>query len=278
MKVYISADIEGVTGVVHPDQIYPDGKFYNEALEVWAKELNAIIEGLTESGIESKDIFINDSHNHMRNLSALNIPTANLILGWQKTYSMVSQINLGFDIAFFTGYHSMASTNGVLSHTYRPRIIKEVKLNNILVGETGLNSALAGYYNVPVGLVTGDNVLCDEARKLFGKNTVYVETKKAISRYSALSYSLEENLKTLKEGAILAIKNKIYWKPYKPETPTILSVRFAESNHADAVELIPQVKRIGSAEVEYTSHDFSIVFKCFLAMGALAASRDDVLT
>ena len=69
MKILISADIEGVSGVVHPDQIYPDGKFYKETLEKWILELSAIVDGLYSSGV--KDIVINDSHNHMRNIDNL---------------------------------------------------------------------------------------------------------------------------------------------------------------------------------------------------------------
>ena len=275
MKILISADIEGVNGVVHPDQIYPDGKFYKETLEKWVLELNALIEGLKEAGV--KEIVINDSHNHMRNLDSAKLKGASLIVGWQKPFSMACSAQLGFDGSMFTGYHAKATANGVLSHTYRPRIIKKVLLNGKEVGETGLNAALLGFYNIPVLLVNGDDVTCQEAKDLLGKDLITVESKKALSRYSALSKPFDETLKDLKEGAKKAIKEKDKFKPFKVTSPT-LQITFAEPNHADGAELIPNVRRIGNTEVEFSHDDMPTLFKVFLAMGALAASRDDILT
>ena len=168
MKILISSDLEGVSGVVHPDQIYPEGKYYRETLLVAAKELNAIIEGLNECGIKSDDIIINDSHNNMRNLDPSHLPKAKVTTGWQKPFSMVSGVDSGVDACIFTGYHAMAGVDSTLSHTYRPRIIKKVMINDISFGETGLNAALAGHFNVPVIMVTGDDELCSEAKKILG--------------------------------------------------------------------------------------------------------------
>lgn len=275
MRILISADMEGVSGVVHPDQIYPDGKYYKETVVRFAGELNAIIEGLNEINIT--DIVVLDSHNHMRNLDVSLIPKASLVLGWQRPYSMVSLIDKGYDACFFVGYHAMAGSGSTLSHTYRPRIIKQVVLNKLLVGETGLNAALAGYYNVPVIFISGDEEVCFEAQGLLGNDIVTVQTKRGISRYSALSFSFEKNLKHLKEGAKKAIENKKLCKPFKLKPPCTISVTFAESNHADACELIPNVKRLTNNQVEFTHDEYPVVFKCFLAMGALAASRDEVM-
>ncbi len=274
MKVLISADIEGVCGVVHTDQIYPDGKFYKETLDKWVLELNAVIEGLKDSGV--KEIVINDSHNHMRNLDNLKLKGAEVITGWQKPFSMVSTAEKKYDLAFFCGYHAMACANGILSHTYRPRIIKKVFLNGTEVGETGLNAGLLGYYETPVAFLSGDNVVCAEAKALLGNELITVETKKALSRYSALSISFDENLKNLKEASAKAVKIK--HKPFKLTSPTTLSIVFAEPNHADGAELIPGVKRINNTQIEFTHQEFPVLFKCFLAMGALSATRDDVLT
>ncbi|MBI2995517.1 MAG: M55 family metallopeptidase [Candidatus Melainabacteria bacterium] len=276
MKVLISADLEGVSGVCHPDQIYPNGKSYKETLIRWSKELNAITAGLKESGI--KEIVINDSHNHMRNLDNSLVPEVEVVSGWQRPFSMVSGIEKNFDAVFFTGYHAMAGSKSTLSHTYRPRIIKQVLLNKIPVGEVGLNAALAGHFNVPVVFVSGDEETCFEAQNLLESQIITVQTKKGLSRYSALSYPFETNLLNLKEGAIKAIKEKVKWKVFKINSPTTITITFAETNHADSCELIPNVKRISDNQVEFTDKDYSIVFKCFLAMGVLAASRDEVIT
>lgn len=276
MKILISADLEGVSGVVHPDQIYPDGIFYKETLQKWAQELNAVVSGLKEAGAEH--IVINDSHNHMRNLNNAMVPNALVVSGWQKPYSMVAGVDQGYDACMFLGYHAMAGSKSTLSHTYRPRIIKQVLLNKTPVGEAGLNAALAGFYNVPLIMISGDEEVCFEAQTLLGNQVVTVQTKRGLSRYAAISYPFEITLKNLKAGAIKAVKEKEKWKVYKVTSPCTISVVFSEPNHADACELIPNVKRISDNQVEFTSQLYPNVFKCFLAMGALAAARDDVVT
>lgn len=276
MKILISADLEGVSGVVHPDQVSPLGSLYKDTLMKWSQELSAVVSGLREAGADY--IVINDSHNHMRNLNNAMIPNATIVSGWQKPFSMMSTIDEGYDACFFVGYHAMAGSRSTLSHTYRPRIIKQVYLNKVLVGEFGLNAALAGFYNVPVAFISGDEEVCIEAQTLVGAQIAAVQTKRGLSRYSALSYPFEVTLRTLKAGAIKALKEKEKWKLYKITSPCTISIVFSEPNHADACELIPNVKRITDNQVEFTSQLYPNVFKCFLAMGALAASRDEVIT
>ena len=276
MKILVSADLEGVSGVSHPDQIYPDGKYYKETLLRWAQELNTIVDGLREAGV--KKIVINDSHNHSRNLDSSLVPKASIVIGWQRPYSMVSGVEKDFDACFFTGYHGMAGSKATLSHTYRPRIIKRVKLNKKPVGEIGLNAALAGAFNVPVVFISGDKETCAEGKNFLGKQIFTVETKKSLSRYSSMSYPFKDVLKELKSVSVNAIEEKKKWKVFKIKSPCTLEVEFSLPNHADACELIPGVKRMSDNHVSFIHKDYTVVFKCFLAMGALAASRDDVIT
>lgn len=276
MKILISADLEGVNGVAHTDQIYPEGKYYKETIIRWSKELNAVVEGLKEAGV--REIIINDSHNHSRNLDSSLIPKAKIVTGWQRPYSMVSGVEKGFSGCFFTGYHGMAGSKSTLSHTYKPRIIKRVRLNKKPVGETGLNAALAGIFNVPVVFVSGDKETCNEAKKILGDQIFTVETKKSLSRYSAMSYPFKEVLEKFKSVSAEAVREKKKWKIFKVKSPYTLEVEFSLPNYADACELIPGVKRVSDNQVRFTHKDFRVAFKCFLAMGTLAASRDDVIT
>ncbi|MBI3591005.1 MAG: M55 family metallopeptidase [Candidatus Melainabacteria bacterium] len=276
MRVLVSADLEGISGVVHPDQIYPGSEYYKETLQKWSQELTAVISGLREAGAEY--IVINDAHNHMRNLNNAMVPNATIVSGWQRPFSMMATIDEGYDACLFLGYHAMAGSRSTLSHTYRPRIIRQVFLNKVPVGEVGLNAALAGFYNVPVALISGDEEVCFEAEALLGKQLITVQTKRGLSRYSALSYPFEVTLKNLKAGVTKALKEKDKLKVYKITSPCTISVVFSEPNHADACELIPNVKRISDNQVEFTNQLYPVVFKCFLAMGTLAASRDDVVT
>lgn len=277
LKIYISADLEGVTGVIHPEQLYQDGFFYKEALMRWAQEINSVVSGVKEAGADY--IVINDAHNHMRNLNNSMIPNAILISGWQKPFSMMSGIEKGFDACIFVGYHAMAGSKSVLSHTYRPKIIKQVLLNKVAVGEFGLNAVLAGVFNIPVILVSGDEEVCYEAQNFLHHGQVLtVETKRAFSRYAAMSFPLEVNLRNLKETALQAVKAKEKWKIYKMPAPYTISITFNEPNHADAAELIPGVNRTGDTQIEFTHQLYPTVFKCFLAICTLAATREEVIT
>lgn len=277
LKILISADLEGVSGVVHPQQTNPGSPDYKDAVMRWTQELNAIVAGLREAGAEL--IVINDSHNHMRNLNNAMINNAVVVSGWQRPLSMVSDVDkVIYDACFFTGYHAMAGSKSTLCHTYRPKVIKEVFINKVQVGEIGINAAMVGFYNVPVVFVSGDEETCQEATKLLGEQTVTVPTKKGLSRYSTMSYPFDLIIKNLKAEASRAVKEKEKWKVYKVTSPCTLSVTFNEPNHADACELIPGVKRITDNQVEFTHQLYPVVYKCFLAMGALAVSREEVIT
>jgi len=167
MKVYISCDMEGISGVVAGKQTEGNGEEYKRAQKLMTDELNAAIEGALAGG--ATEILVNDSHGHMRNIliEELN-PKAQLISGSPKPLLMMQGIDASFDAAFFIGYHAQAGTAySVLDHTYAG-IVYQVSLNGRPMGETGLNAALAGYFGVPVVLVSGDKLLVEEATALLG--------------------------------------------------------------------------------------------------------------
>lgn len=277
MKAYLSVDLEGVNGIIHSSQTQPGEPGYTRALELLHEETNAVLKGLLAGGVE--DIIVNDSHWDMRNLfieKILDHPAVRIRSGWQKPFSMVSGLDKGEsrpDFAVFVGYHARAGAHGVLSHTYRAQIFFEVKLNGIPVGETGLNAALAGYFGVPLALVTGDDAVAEEAQTLVpGIHTAVV--KEAVSRYSAVFNSHAENLKKL-ETAAREATNKKYWQIYSVKAPIALEITFFDPSMADGAELIPQVKRLSPRTVVIESQDYSEAFRLMLAVGALGANRRD---
>ncbi len=275
MRVYISVDLEGVNGISHSSQTQPGEPGYERALTLMHAETNAVIEGLIAGGAE--EIVINDSHWDMRNLRIEKLnPGASLISGWQKPFSMVSGVaDTKADVACFVGYHARAGVAcGTLSHTYRAKVFLDVKLNGRSVGETGLNAALAGWLGVPVGLVTGDDALAKEAEDWLGKVPV-VQTKTAVSRYSAKFKPFEETLAALKAGAHQAMLDKKNWKLLKPESPSTLEITMFDPAMADGAELVPDVKRVSDRTVSVTHDDYSVLFKLMLAIGVIGASRKD---
>ncbi|MBX9724104.1 MAG: M55 family metallopeptidase, partial [Candidatus Obscuribacterales bacterium] len=230
MKIYISADLEGVNGIMHWSQTQPGEAGYERGVTLMHKELTAVIDGIYSTGAVT-DVYVADAHWDGHNLRHELLPAnVHLMSGWQRPYSMMSGVSgkvdskqlveKGFDGVFFVGYHARAGVScGVLSHTYRASVFSEVKLNGVPVGETGLNAALAGYFGVPIAFLSGDDAACNEARNLLGALTC-VPVKKAVSRFSAVMSPAREGLEALRHGAIEAIEKRDYWNIFNPPRPS----------------------------------------------------------
>lgn len=285
MRVYISADLEGVNGIVHSTQTQPGEPGYERAVQLMHKELNAVIDGVKTGG--ATEVYVADAHWDARNLRVeLLPPGVHLISGWQRPFSMVSGVSgsIGattlvdqpFDGAFFVGYHARTGVAcGVLSHTYRAQVYLDVQLNGVSVGETGLNAALAGYFGVPIAFLSGDDTACLEARELLGERLTTVAVKQAISRYSAVCLPEDEVLGALRKGALSAMDKRDYWSLYSPPRPLTLTLKMFDPSMADAAELLPQVKRVDDRTVDISHDDYSVLFRLMLACGVLAANRKD---
>jgi D-amino peptidase len=278
MRIYLSVDLEGVNGVVHSTQTQPGEPGYERSVGLMHRETNAVIEGLRKGGAAT--VLVNDSHWDMRNLRIEQLaPNTSLINGSPKAYSMVSGVHhldeQKVDAACFIGYHARAgSARGVLSHTYRAKIFLDVKLNGQSVGETGLNAALCGHFGIPIMLLSGDDVVCEEAQELLGP-ICCVKTKKAISRYAAECPPFDETLADLQSTAEKAVKDKRGWILFKPPSPSTMRITMVDPAMADAAELLPQVKRIDGRQIEFSDSDYTVLFKLMLAVGVLGASRLD---
>ena len=268
MKVYISCDMEGISGVVAWKQAEMGNEEYKRCQKLMTRELNAAIEGALAAG--ASEVLVNDSHGSMRNIliEELN-PAAQLISGSPKPLSMMQGIDGSlFDAAFFIGYHAQAGTAySVLDHTYSG-IVYQVSLNGRPMGETGLNAALAGYFGVPVVLVTGDKLLVEEATALLG-TVKGVAVKESYGRYAAKCLVPEAVHNLIRQAAQSALGREGR-KPFVVEPPITLAVDFTSSAHLDMAELIPGSRRTSGRHIEYTHDDFLTVYKVWRAMLKLA--------
>jgi len=271
MKVFISADMEGVAGIVHGEMLR-EGKEYERARKLMTQEVNAAIEGVLEAN-KRATVIVNDSHGTMRNLLPEELhEAAELITGSQKPLSMMQGIDSSFDAAFFTGYHARRGTySGVLEHTYHGGVVTDVAINGKPLGETGINAALAGYFKVPVALVTGDRAVTEEARSILGKVET-VKVKEGVGRYSARCFSPSKAQMLIKEGALNALKNLKRFKPFKINPPIKLEVTFINTGMTEMAELVPGTKRLDGKTVTFVSDDYVEAFKALRVMIALAGT------
>ncbi|MGB8648188.1 MAG: M55 family metallopeptidase [Anaerolineae bacterium] len=264
MNVYISADIEGINGVVSSAETEPLTPEWARMRKLMMGEVNAAVEGALAAG--AQEILVNDSHSSMKNLMLEDLhPAATLLSGGGKMWSMMAGIDRRFDAVFFIGYHARAgSTPATIDHTYwGPDSVQGVWLNGIEVGESGLNGALAGYFGVPVALLTGDQTACAQAREFFGEHLETVVVKQAISRSAAINYAPSRVQEMIRSAAARTLARAHL--PYVLAAPITLRVQYARSSQADRAEFLPDAKRIGPRLVEYTHEDYGHVFKAFYA-------------
>jgi D-amino peptidase len=205
----------------------------------------------------------------MRNIDAGDIDyRASLITGSPKPLSMMQGIDESFDAVVLLGYHAGAGTAAVLSHTYNGKVWA-AKLNSRLVGEIAINAAVAGYFGVPVAMVTGDSVACRDALSNLGAVET-VAVKEPTTRNSANCLHPVAAREKIKLAAAGIMERLHEFEPFTLEPPIELELTFNNCGLADAAAIMPGAKRVDATTVGYTSEDFMEVFRAFLTMTRLA--------
>ncbi len=271
MKVFISADMEGTAGVTDWDQVREGRPDYTRFRRLMTEEVNAAILGALEAG--AKEIVVNDSHATMRNLLIEELhPQAQLLSGSPKPYSMMQGIDASFDAVFFTGYHASAGTqDAILDHTYSGACVRQVKLGNLVVGEAGLNAALAGHFKVPVALATGDATAVQQVKKLI-PHVEAVAVKEPIGRLAARSYQPVEARRRIKDGAAKALKRARDLKPFVVPKPIALEIDWVNTSMADRCMLIPGMIRATPRATAFKAKDAEQAFTVTIACLVMARS------
>ena len=242
MKVFLSFDMEGVAGIVDWAQCIGPGDAYERGRALLLGEVNAAIDGALEAGAD--EIVVNDSHWLMRNLDADALHGgASYVAGFHKPRYMMEALDGTFDVVFLIAYHGSADgPPSVLSHTYNPRAIAGVRLEGRRVGESGINALVAAAFGVPVGVVTGDDVTCDEARPWFA-GAELVAVKRSITRVSASSVHPEAARDAIRQAAVLAVGRAVSLEPPAVGEPAELEVRCTTTDVADVAATIEGVER-----------------------------------
>jgi len=219
------------------------------------KVFSDAVAGAFDAGAEA--VLVNDAHWYMNNLQIEKLDRrVRLVSGHNKPRSMMFGIDGLYAAAFFVGYHAAAGAQAaVLNHTMIGRQLLNVYVNGEVAGETRLNAALAGHHGVPVALVTGDDAVCEEAKRLLG-DVETVAVKEGIDKYTANLVAPEIAQQRIREAATNAAKRAGELKPYVVEPPVTLGVDWNSTTIAAACEMIPGTKLAGPREVEYTANEF----------------------
>jgi D-amino peptidase len=183
LKVYISADMEGITGLVDAEDVQPHGRDYERGRMMMTEDVNAAVRGAFDAGATS--VLVNDAHGPMRNLLPdLLDPRALLIKGRPKPMGMLEGLTGEYDAVMCVGFHSRAGTLGVLSHSFMGHEVEDIWLDDRPVGEIGLLHATAAALGVPVVLLSGDDSACAEMLA-WDAGVTTVTVKQARDRFAA---------------------------------------------------------------------------------------------
>jgi D-amino peptidase len=265
LKVFISVDMEGITGVVNWEDVRREGKDYYYFRKLMTKETNAAIEGALDAG--ATEIIVRDSHGSARNiLPEMLHKKSKLIRDWSGGFmSMMEGIDETFDAVVFIGYHAKAGTpNAILEHTMSSKNIIDVSINDISMPEAGVNALIAGFYNVPVVFVAGEKALCEQTNNLLGEVSTFA-VKEGLGN-AALNFHPEVSRDKIREGVKNVLLNISKFKPYKLKSPYTLVVKYKNEEIVHEKSLLPGVERTGDWELTYKSEKILDIIKVFYLM------------
>jgi len=272
MRVFLAVDIEGIAGVVHGEEGSKGNPEYERARRLMTAETNAVIEGIFHADPDSR-VTVSDTHGPYRNIIPEDLDErATLSRGKPRMYGMMHGIDHGFDAAMLIGVHGRAGTGqSVLSHTFTGTIL-DVRLNSQPLGELGLNSAIAGAYDVPVLLVAGDQSVEQEARELLGEHVITVPVKESYAHLASESVHPRVAQRYLREAAEMAVRERPPVPPFKVRAPVETEVELARPVLADLAELIDDVERVDGRTVRFTRKDMPSTYRVLRLITVLCST------
>ncbi len=274
MKLFLSTDFEGTSGIVAWEQIIEGQAEYSQGRLLLTNEVNAVIAGAREAG--ASEFVVNDAHSFMRNLHPQDLlGDATLITGRHKPLYMMEGLDSSFDGVLFVSYHgSIGAERAILSHTYNPRAIWEARLNSEIVGESGINALVAAHYGVPILFVSGDEVTAREAAT-FAPQAEKIVVKESLGRFAASNLHPNVACRLLREGASRAVRNISSMRPPVFELPVSLEVTFLVADMAEMACWVRNVERIGPRSIVIRGENLLDLYRGFVAMILLTRALVD---
>ena len=251
MKIYILTDLEGAAGVVDfKSQGYADGKYYEQAKHLLTQEINASCEAAVAAGAD--EIIVLDGHGPGGIIYEEIHPEAKLIMGrplGERTFC----IDESFDALFLLAHHSMVGTEkGNLAHSYSSQTVKNMWLNGEKIGEVGVNVYIAGFFGIPVPLVTGDRAGCLEAQR-YVPNIEMAVVKEGLTRTAALCLSPQKARDLIREKTKRALERLSEIKPVPPpKGPYEFVTEYISAETAEGRAKSPDIEMVNAHNVKAT--------------------------
>lgn len=276
MRIYISMDAEGISGIYTLEQVMLSGRDYQHSRKLMAGDINAAVKGAFDGG--ARDVFVNDAHNRCNNLLISDLDSRIVLCsGSDKPLTMAQGAEKKFDAALLIGYHARKGSKGVISHSYSYGSMMEIKLNGQIISEVELVGHVCGYFGTPVIFVSGDDIVTSATKKF--NNKIYtVTTKECIGNGAAvckhpditskeISLAVEEAVKNFKNDNI---------EPMKIRGDVNIDVKFCAESQARNATLAQNAHRIDELTVRFSGKDYLEAYMSFVAGASLGGIfRDD---
>ena len=271
MKVHVISDMEGVAGIVKSQQTSGGDPMYEESRRLYTEEMNAAVRGAKAAG--ATEIVVMDCHGAGGGWSFNSLvpdlldPDCEFVVQQEWT-EYTAFLESGCDAALFVGMHAMnGAPNGVLNHTVSGQEWQNLWFNGTLVGETGINAALCGTWGVPVLLVTGDRVTCEEGTELLGSGLTTVAVKEGIGRYSARQIAPLRAREMIEDGARRALQDTKAVAPYDPGSPCTIEVEYKVTSAVDALRRVPGGEIVDARRIRTTADTWWAAWQQFFFFG-----------
>ena len=270
LKIYISADMEGVVGAVSSEQLGPSGFEYQRFREFMTAEVNAAIAAARAGG--ATEVVVADSHGNGQNLLMDRLPDDILLIrSWPRPLGMMEGIDASFDGAILVGYHTRTTNPaGVRAHTISSGSYAAVRLNGIEMPEAGINAAIAGHFDVPVLVISGDDAIVEEARGILGDVEGAV-VKWSYGFHSARTLMPEAAYRLIGEKVTAALDRIHDFRSYRLEEPVRLEVTFKNYLPAEVASYLPNVDRVDAHTIGFTGTDIVEVSRFLQFLGRYRA-------
>lgn len=255
LKLYVSVDMEGIAGVVSPEQTRPTGFEYNTFRELMTEEARAAIDAAIAAG--ATEVVVSDSHGSGQNILPERLPSKNvtLVRSFPRPLGMMQGIDATFDGAIFIGFHaSTTNEEGVMAHTISSSSFADVKLNGASVSEAVFDAAIAGEFGVPVIMMSGDDVAVAEAKKAIGDIETAV-VKWPYGNRSARNLHPADARAAIAAAVTAAVRNIRNYRPYRISKPVTLEIQFKNYRPAEILAYLPGIRRPSSHVVQFQGAD-----------------------
>ncbi len=274
MKVFVSVDMEGITGITESAEMTVGGRDHERARGLMARDANAAVAGAFDGG--ATEVVVCDAHSQASNLVPEAIDArAQVVRGRPKPGRMVDGLDASFGALLCVGFHERAGGgDGVLNHTWAGAELLDVRLNGEPAGELRLLAAVAGDSGVPLALVTGDDRCCAEARSV-APHVRTARVKTALDRFAARLEHPDATGPRIRAEAAAAVRGAAAMAPTVLEPPVRLDVAWASTSIAAECALVPGAHRTGPRSTAFVGESATAAYRALVVLGIVAASAVD---